>query len=265
MVEGLGFVFADTGAATPPSLRQKILRSVVNWLYARAFSLCRQVIFLNTDDREHFISSGALPSGKGIVLGGIGVDLEQLPQVPVTTQPVTFLLMARLLREKGICQYAEAARIVKAEHPQTRFVLLGGLDPNPGGLSEEEILSWVSEGILEWPGHINDVRPWLQQCSVFVLPSYYREGVPRSIQEAMAMGRPIITTDNVGCRETVEEGVNGFLVPVRDHHKLAEAMLRFVQTPDIIAPMGQASRLAAEKRYDVHKVNGRLLRSVEID
>ena len=128
-------------------------------------------------------------------------------------EPVTFLLAARLLKEKGITEYAEAARLVKLQHNSARFILLGGLDSNPGGLPEEQINDWVAQGILEWPGHV-DVKPWLAQASVFVLPSYYREGVPRSTQEAMAMGRPVITTDVPGCRETVEEGVNGFFVPV---------------------------------------------------
>lgn len=128
---------------------------------------------------------------------------------------MTFLLAARLLREKGIVEYAEAARLVKALHPEARFVLLGGLDPNPGGLGQPEVQSWVTEGLLEWPGHVA-VKPWLAQTSVYVLPSYYREGVPRSTQEAMAMGRAVITTHAPGCRETVDDGVNGFLVPVRD-------------------------------------------------
>jgi glycosyltransferase involved in cell wall biosynthesis len=191
-------------------------------------------------------------------LGGIGVDLADWPLAPPVTQPVTFLLAARLLREKGIFEYAEAARKVKSLHPDVRFVLLGGLDPNPGGLDQADVETWVKEGLLEWPGHVA-VKPWLTQTSVFVLPSY-REGVPRSTQEAMAMGRAVITTNAPGCRETVDEGTNGFLVPVRDVPALTEAMLRFVEDPTLIATMGKESRRLAEKRFDVHAINARLLK-----
>ena len=178
--------------------------------------------------------------------------------MPVPAQPVTFLLAARLLREKGIVEYAHAARQVKQLHPEVRFVLLGGLDPNPGGLREAEISAWVTEGILEWPGHVA-VKPWLAKTSVCVLPSY-REGLPRSTQEAMAMGRPVITTDAPGCRDTVQEGVNGYLVPVRDVAALAQAMLRFVNNPSLIEPMGHASRRMAEANFDVRQINARLIK-----
>jgi glycosyltransferase involved in cell wall biosynthesis len=162
-----------------------------------------------------------------------------------------------LLREKGVAEYVEAARIVKRQHPLSRFVLLGGLDDNPGSIANEEVQGWVDEGLLEWPGHVS-VKPWLEQASVYVLPSY-REGVPVSTQEAMAMGRPVITTDVPGCRETVVDGLNGFLIPARNAQALAEKMLLFVNQPELIASMGKASRQLAEERFDVHKVNKRLV------
>lgn len=153
---------------------------------------------------------------------------------------------------------SNAARRVKARHPMTRFILLGGLDPNPGGLSSDEVESWVKEGVIEWPGHVA-VKPWLAEASVYVLPSYYREGVPRSTQEAMAMGRPVITTDAPGCRDTVIEGKNGFLVPKRDVDALVVAMERFIDNPELIEVMGQSSRRLAEERFDAHKINLRLM------
>jgi glycosyltransferase involved in cell wall biosynthesis len=168
--------------------------------------------------------------------------------VPAVIEPFTFLLVARLLREKGILEYVEAARLVKAKYPKVRFILLGALDVNPSSLTQKELDSWVSEGLLEWPGHVA-VQPWLTQTSVFVLPSY-REGLPRSTQEAMAMARPVITTDVPGCRETVIENVNGFLVPARDSAALAQAMFKFVEQPDLVGPMGQQSRLMAEMYFD---------------
>lgn len=255
MVEGLGFVFTATGGALP--LKRRLLKRLVLWLYKLGLSRAERVIFLNPDDQAELVAAGVLPASKGFVLGGIGVELSQWPQQPPVHAPVTFLLVARLLREKGIEDYAAAACIVKRQHPHARFILLGGLDDNPGSITQADVEAWVTEGILEWHGHV-PVQPWLVQTSVYVLPSY-REGVPVSTQEAMAMGRPIITTDVPGCRETVLDGVNGFLVPARDADALAQKMLLFIHQPELIAPMGQASRRLAEERFDVHKVNQRLM------
>lgn len=255
MVEGLGFVFTPTGGALP--LRRRLLRRLVLWLYKLGLSRAERVIFLNPDDQAELVAAGVLPASKGFLLGGIGVDLAQWPMTPPVAEPVTFLLVARLLREKGVVQYAEAARIVRRQHRQARFVLLGGLDDNPGSLTQADVQAWVDEGILQWHGHV-PVQPWMAQASVYVLPSY-REGVPVSTQEAMAMGRPVITTDVPGCRETVVDGVNGFLVPPRNAQALAAAMLRFIEQPGLIAPMGRESRRIAEERFDVHQVNQRLV------
>jgi glycosyltransferase involved in cell wall biosynthesis len=254
MIEGAGFVFTD--GDRPLGWKRRVLRRAVGWLYRLALSRAHRVIFLNPDDRREFVERGLAPAGRTVVLGGIGVDLDVWALAPPVREPVTFLLVARLLREKGIVEYVEAAREVRSRNPGVRFLLLGGLDTNPGGLERTEVQSWVDEGILEWPGHV-EVRPWLARASVFVLPSW-REGVPRSTQEAMAMGRPVITTDAPGCRETIEDGVNGYRVPVRDTHALVQAMLRFVQDPDRIESMGVASRRLAEERFDVRRVNARL-------
>jgi glycosyltransferase involved in cell wall biosynthesis len=256
LIEGLGYVFTASGDCEP--FRRKVLRSLVSQLYRFALKRAHKVIFLNSDDISDFVGASLVQEFKVIKLGGIGVDLEDWSLTRPVTQTVTFLLAARLLREKGIVEFAEAARLVKAHHPEVRFVLLGGLDPNPGGLGQIEVQAWVTEGLLEWPGHVA-VKPWLAQTSVYVLPSYYREGVPRSSQEAMAMGRAVITTEAPGCRETVVDGVNGFLVPVRDVAALAKAMLRFVETPALIETMGHESRRLAEDRFDVRKINACLI------
>lgn len=255
MVEGLGFVFTPTADAMP--FKRRMLKQLVLKLYKLGISCAHRVIFLNPDDRDELIAEGVLAKEKSFLLGGIGLDLEKWPLTSPVTNPVTFLLVARLLREKGIEQYAAAARIVKAKYPAVRFVLLGGLDENPGAITVADVEVWVKEGILEWHGHV-PVRPWLEKTSVFVLPSY-REGVPMSTQEAMAMGRPVITTDVPGCRETVVDGVNGFLVPVRNPQALAEKMCLFIEKPELIAQMGSESRRLAEERFDVHKVNEKLI------
>ncbi|CAM5305687.1 glycosyltransferase [Alcaligenes phenolicus] len=254
MIEGVGFVFTDS--AQPLGWRRRMLRFLVSLLYRSALQRADQVIFLNQDDRDEFVSRGLVLKERTMVLGGIGVNLEAWRVAPSVRQPVTFLLAARLLREKGVPEYVEAAKQVLAVHPDVRFLLLGGLDSNPGALSQSDVQAWVNDGVLEWPGHV-DIKPWMTQASVFVLPSW-REGVPRSTQEAMAMGRPIITTDAPGCRETVIEGVNGYRVPIRDIQALKHAMLLFVENPGMIEPMGEASRRLAEERFDVNMVNDRL-------
>lgn len=256
MIEGLGYVFTTSGVVL--SWKRKLVRSTVSWLYRIALARAHRVIFLNRDDIAEFVQGNLVDEEKTDLLAGIGVDLGEWAIAPTVDYPVTFLLAARLLREKGIFEYAAAAKEVRAKHPSTRFILLGGLDPNPGGLSKSEVQVLVREGILEWPGHVA-VKPWLAQTSVFVLPSYYREGLPRSTQEAMAMGRPVITTDSPGCRDTVVDGVNGYLVPVRDSRALAEAMLRFVENPALVKIMGLASREMAEELYDVRKIDIRLI------
>ena len=258
MVEGLGYVF--TPGAEGFSFKRRILKRLVLWLYRIGMAQADKVIFLNPDDPAELVAERVLPPEECFLLGGIGVDLAQWSFQPPVLAPVTFMLVARLLREKGVEDYAAAARLVKQQHPQAHFILLGGLDENPGSITQAEVQTWVDEGVLEWPGH-SAVPPWLAQTSVFVLPSY-REGVPASTQEAMAMGRAIITTDVPGCRETVVDGDNGFLVPVRDPQALAQAMLRFINQPELIARMGVRSRQMAEEKFDVHKVNARLLQEM---
>lgn len=260
LIAGLGFVY------TPPADREPFFRRLLRWgvssLYALALKRASIVFFQNGDDIGLFTAAGIVRPDQAVRTNGTGVDLEEWRLAPPVTEPVTFLLAARLLREKGIVEFAEAARRIKASRPEVRFILLGGLDPNPGGLTRAEVEAWVAEGVLEWPGHV-DVKPWLAGASVYVLPSY-REGVPRSTQEALALGRPVITTDAPGCRETVVPGVNGYLVPVRDVDALVAAMLRFIEEPGLIMSMGMESRRLAEERFDVRMVNAVMLSAMGV-
>lgn len=260
MIEGVGYVFTE---GEQFGLRRRVLRTLVTGLYKLALSQTHRVFMLNPDDRKMFIESGMVESEKVSLLKGIGVDLDQFIVEETSAEPVSFILIARLLKEKGIYDYVEAARVVRRQHPRARFVLLGSVDLNPGSISLEEVKTWVKDGLVEWPGHVSDVRPWIAQASVFVLPSY-REGLPRSTQEVMAMGKPVITTDVPGCRETVEHGINGFKVPVRDPAALAEAMLTFIRSPHLVESMGRASRHKAEQTFDVHKINAEILEAIGI-
>lgn len=261
LITGLGYAFVDTGRS--PGARSKLLRWLATSLYRLALGRADLVFFQNDDDLQLFVQGGQVRTEQAHRVNGTGVDLEHWSIAPPITAPPTFLLAARLLREKGILEYVAAARQVRQQHPRARFILLGDTDPNPGSITAEKVQAWVDEGLLEWPGHV-EVQPWLAQASVYVLPSFYREGVPRSTQEAMAMGRPVITTDAPGCRETVEHGRNGFLVPVRDAEALAQAILRFIEEPTLIETMGQESRRLAEERFDVHKINQHMMEVMEI-
>lgn len=260
LIEGLGFAFTD---APDQSRTRRFLQHAITVMARFAGRRVDQMIFLNPDDRQEFLNRGLISHNRTYLLGAIGLDLSDWSVTPLPKGPLTFLLVARLLRDKGIAEYAAAARLVRQDHPEIRFLLLGGLDDNPAAINRAEVEAWVAEGLIEWPGHVA-VKPWLAQAHVFVLPSY-REGVPRSTQEAMAMARPVITTDVPGCRETVIEGVNGFLVPPRDPQALAAAMRQFIRAPGLITHMGAESRRFAEARFDVHQQNRKLLSCMALD
>lgn len=256
MVTGLGYAFIGKG------LRQRLVAMLVSALYRAGLSGNAGVFFQNPDDLELFCSRRLLGDPrKAILVNGSGIDLDRYATCePVPGRP-RFLLIARLLRDKGITEYVEAAGILKTRYPESSFRLLGPFDSNPAAITREEIDLWQREGNIEYLGETDDVRPYIADCSVYVLPSY-REGTPRTVLEAMAMGRPVVTTDAPGCRETVREGENGFLVQVRDSISLARAMERFILEPGLCVTMGQRSRQVAVEKYDVHKVNEVMLKAM---
>lgn len=260
LIAGLGYAFGESARSTK---KAKILHSLARGLYKLSLSQVRCVFMQNPDDAIDFVRMGIISRDKIQQVNGTGVDLSAWPALTPVEKPVTFLLAARLLAQKGIVEYAQAARIVKSKFPETRFILLGALDSNPDGIARPLVERWVEEGTLEWAGHV-DVRPWLEQASVYVLPSYYREGIPRSIQEALASGRPVITTDAPGCRETVVDGLNGILVPPRDVDALVRAMLTFHEQPELVQLMGRESRLIAEEKFDVRNINSIMIAAMEL-
>ena len=260
MITGLGYAFMGG-----VGLRERLVGKLAPLLYRVALAGNAGVFFQNRDDLALFAKTGLLRAQhKALVINGSGVDTDYFRPAPLPAGPVAFLLIARLLKDKGIFEYAAAAAAIKQRYPGTIFRLMGPLDPNPSAIGKDQVDAWHRAGVLEYLGEVKDVRPHLAACNVYVLPSY-REGTPRTVLEAMAMGRPIITTDAPGCRETVTNGDNGFLVPVKDAAALVEAMQSFITHPELIPRMGQRGRKIAEIKYDVRKVNAAILRHMRLD
>lgn len=260
MIEGLGNAFTPKDK-NGFDFKTKTIQRIQVLLYKRALPLLDTLIVLNPDDSKDLVDKFNIKVKDIVVLGGIGVDLQRFTYVPFDNQnPVSFVFIARLLKEKGVYEYLEAAKKVKAKYPKTKFYILGGFDDeNPFALRRSELKTYLSSGIVDYPGHVENVADYLIKSSVFVLPSFYREGVPRSTQEAMAIGRPIITTDVPGCRETVENRINGFLVPPFDVNALTDKMIKFIEQPNLINEMGRESRRIAELKFNVKKVNNKLI------
>lgn len=256
LVTGLGYVYSDEGA----DARRLTVRRIATMLYRIALRGDGRVFVYNDADDQD-IRKGRMVSdlSRIVPVAGSGVDFAHYPASPVPEGPPVFLMIARLLREKGALDLVEAARRLKARGIEARVQILGPLDPSPLAISKAEVDAWNAEGAVEYLGETKDVRPYLKACSVYVLPSYYREGIPRSILEAMATGRAVVTADTPGCRDTVVEGENGYVVPPRDPAALAAALARFAEDPGLAARMGRRSLDFARERFDVEAVNRKLL------
>lgn len=259
MLEGLGYTFTEQ----PEGLSKKtqLIKKIQVFLYKIALPQLDQLIFLNTDDPKDLLEIHAINVKNIEVLGGIGLNLQDYPYQPLSNihLPLKFLFIGRLLKEKGIHEFVQAAKLVKKTYPDTEFIVLGAVDHhNLGALQQTELDSLISSNIIQYPGHVSNIKDWIADSHVFVLPSY-REGVPRSTQEAMATGRAIITTDVPGCRETVINGVNGFLVPQWNPDALAEKMIYFIEHPEQIRVMAAESYKIAVEKFDADKVNQRLI------
>lgn len=254
MVTGLGYAF--TGKASGKRL---LIQGIARQLYRIALSHAHGIFFQNPDDATLFDELGLLPKDVPVtIVDGSGVDLRVYRQEPLPDLPMSFLLIARLLGDKGIREYAAAAAEVRKSHPEVQFHLVGGIDPNPNAIGEDELASWQENGTIIWHGEQADVRPFLANCHVYVLPSY-REGTPRTVLEAMATGRPVITTDAPGCRETVVPNVNGLLVPPGQVAPLAYAMRTLIENPAKVRLMADAALSIVEKRYAADKVASTML------
>lgn len=257
LITGLGYAFTEGG-----EVKRRAARAALSALYRRALRRCDQVIFQNPDDLSAFRRLGILAKGaEAAVVNGSGIDLARFSPTPVPAEP-RFLMVARLLKDKGVREYGQAAVTLKQRYPHVAFRLAGWREEAPDSVSQAELDSWIAGGV-EFLGRLEDVRPAMAECSCYVLPSY-REGTPRTVLEAMAMQRAVITTDAPGCRETVTPGENGFLVPPRDTKALEQAMERVIAQPGILQGMGASSRRLAEGKYDVHAVNREMMRLLQL-
>ena len=268
LITGLGAAFHTAG------IKGRLLRFMAVTMYRLALRRCTKVLVQNREIAELFIREDIVSAGKVVVVPGSGVDTQHFKAMPSPAGPPVFLLLARMLRDKGVEEYVAAARLAKKEMPDARFLMVGDTDPNPAAIGTEQLAQWNRDRLIEYRPAIADVRPLLAQSTVYVLPSYH-EGMPRSVLEAMSTGRPVITTDTIGCRETVigagpvdtegiRAGQNGLLVPVRNVPALAAAMLLLAKDSGLRAQMGRKGREIAEQQFDVRRINDVMLRAMDL-
>ena len=250
MVEGAGDVFIKNG------LKWKLIRKIVCHLYRKSFRLSKKVFFLNNDDKAEFIERKLVNEKQCEVVYGIGVDLEHFAYKPVKNDR-TFLMIARMLKTKGVFEYCECARLVKQKYPDAVFNYLGA----EGDIKLSDIDEHIKDSSINYLGTTNDVRPYLENSTVYVLPSY-REGMPVSIMEAESIGRGIIAFDTNGCRDTVIDGYNGFLVGKKDVKTMAEKCIYAIEHFEEMILMGQNARKFAEKNFDANRINEEIIQTI---
>lgn len=251
-IPGLGYVFSQDAPIW--------LKVMVKRAYQIALARAHYTFFQNRDDLNLFLESRLVTPKNTAVLPGSGVDLIHFSPLPVLAEKnrdnsITFLLVSRLLREKGIYEFVSAAREIRKEYPLIKFHLLGKRDErNPSVIPEKDLDRWEAEGIVHWLGEANDVRPIMAEADVVVLPSYYREGIPRSLLEAAAMEKPIITTRAIGCREAVDDRITGLLISGKNVQALIEAMVYLIHNPGERRKMGKAGREKMIREFDEKNV-----------
>jgi len=259
-VAGLGYVFASN------ERRARLLRPVVRALMRFALRGRRaRLILQNHDDARMFLDHGLIEDARVRVIAGSGVDCNRfVPRTRTRNDPPGVLLAARLLWEKGVKEYVQASRTLRAQGRRIRFLLAGASDPgNPAAVPEAAVRGWVDEGIVEWIGHVDDMPALFASSDVFVLPSYYREGLPKSLIEAAACATPLITTDMPGCRDVVIDGVDGLIVPPRDADALGTAIARLLDAPELARKLGLAARAKTLAAFDERIVIRRTLETYE--
>lgn len=255
-ITGLGYVF------TGENFKTKILKLIVVNLYKVALGVNQKVFFQNPDDINLFLDESIIDKKRVKLLNGSGINLIKFkPNQNSKKERSSFLFVGRLLKDKGINELVSAVNLVRNEVKEFIVYIVGEPDNNPSSVSSEEISKLKNIPNIKFVGRLDDVRPYFEKCEVFILPSY-REGTPRAVLEAMASGLPIITTDVPGCRETVKDGINGFLVPVRSSGAIAKKMLFFINNSEKVKEMGIESLSYAKTKFDVEAVNKEILTTI---
>jgi len=257
MVTGLGFVFLN-----PAKWVVGLRKMVIMW-YQHILRKEDVLFFQNSDDAELFRELDISTKSQVRVLPGTGIDLDEFPmnEMPNLDEGITFLFIGRMLKDKGLYELSEACDLLKEKGLNFECQLLGPLDGNPSAIQRGEIAEWEKQGLVRYLGEVKDVKPYIEGCHVFILPSY-REGLPRAGLESMAMGRAIIATDAPGCREIVNEPNNGFLVNIKNAQELADAMQVMIDSHQLITGMGKVSRQICEDKFSVEKVNHIILHAM---
>ena len=256
LIAGLGSVFRGEGK------KNKIIKSIMKIEYKYACKGCKHVFFQNNDDVNVFLKNKIIDKKQVVIINGSGVSLEKFKVSPLP-ENFGFLFIGRLIKDKGIMEYLSACKIIKEKYPKVSCFLVGPYDSNPSAIKEGDLKEYIDEGIIEYFGEQSDVRPFIEKCSTYVLPSYH-EGTPKTVLEAMAMGRSIITTDAPGCRETVENEVNGFLVPVKNIQSIVSKMEILINNKELNKKMAEESIKIATNKYDVKLVNKSIMKTMNL-
>lgn len=246
-ITGIGY------ALTSSDFKGQLIGAVVTNLYRLALRFNKCVFFQNPDDKDVFVSKGLVDGRHTAILNGSGINTEFFNRSAEFPVDCSFIFVGRLLRDKGIFEFIYAAEKLRKLNSEVRFSIVGKLDDNPESLSQRDLQTLADKGVVNYLGSVPDVRPYLEEHQVLVLPSY-REGTPRSVLEAMSMAMPVITTDAPGCRETVIDGSNGYIARVGDGDSLFECMKKMIDNQHLVKNMGLKSRQMAEQKYEVKNV-----------
>ena len=259
LICGLGMLFCSD------SLKIKLIRSAVGVLYKRALKCNNKVIFQNQDDIDELVKLRYVKRKQCELVSGSGVNLKKFKRNKLPSGPVSFLMVARVLKEKGVMEYFKAASIVKEQHPEAFFRYIGPIDKNKNAIAMSALKEYISTGMVDYIPGTDNVAKYVAECSVFVLPSYYREGIPKTLIEATAMGRPIITTNTPGCKETVTEGINGWFVKTRNISDLSDKMEWMIKHKNKLQEMGDKSYEMCLERFTIDKINAEMMRIMGVE
>jgi glycosyltransferase involved in cell wall biosynthesis len=258
LITGLGYAFNATSFLSTP------LKKIASSLYRISLFRSEGVIFQNIDNLNYFRDAKIISKSKSYKVSGSGVNLNFFEYKALPISGLNFLIIARLLHSKGVLEYCYAAEIMKKKNPELRFLILGAFDPSPDGIKTQMIQNFTERGVVELIDYTDDVRPYIESCHIFVLPSYH-EGLPKSILEAMAIGRPIITTNVPGCRDTVINGVNGYLVESRNVNSLVDGIELMLSNKSDLERMGHESRRLAVEIFDSRLVNNDMINIMKLN